>query len=65
MNSGHTMATKALPGGRLSNGEAENSLHKEGLQNPHQEFKRRHANLGSDGTIATPDTENCSEVHMV
>lgn len=59
------MATKALPAGRLSNGEAENSLHKESLQNPHQEFKRRHANLGSDGTIATPDAENCTEVHMV
>ncbi|KAJ0048262.1 hypothetical protein Pint_16417 [Pistacia integerrima] len=64
VNSGHNMATKALPAGRLSNGEAENSLHKEGLQNPHQEFKRRHANLGSDGTIATPDTENCTEVQM-
>ncbi|XP_044477246.1 histone deacetylase 15 isoform X2 [Mangifera indica] len=55
------MATKAFPADHLSNGEAGNSLHNEGLENPHQEFKRRHANLASDGSVAPSDAENCTE----
>lgn len=56
------MATKAFPADHLSNGEAGNSLHNEGLENPHQEFKRRHANLASDGSVAPSDAEDRKSV---
>lgn len=62
VNSEYNMVTEALQTRRLANREAENSIHKESFLVPRQDCKRRH---GSNGIIATPYDENCTNEHMV
>ncbi|XP_035546860.1 histone deacetylase 15 isoform X2 [Juglans regia] len=60
------MARETFQMSRLANGEAENSLHKQSDQTPHQALNGRCTKLGSDGSTAGPCCdENGGEVSHV
>lgn len=64
VNSPSNMVRETVQMSRLTNGEAENSLHKQSDQNPRQGRNGRRRNLGSNGTSSQPCyDENVGEVN--
>ncbi|KAK7819599.1 putative rna-binding protein arp1 [Quercus suber] len=64
VNSPSNMVKETVQMSRLTNGEAENSLHKQSDQNPRQGRNGRCRNLGSNGTSSQPCyDENGGEVN--